>query len=70
MLMIIYNLSCESPASECSNATSPASFTMTFGPFLVLWMGLTIGLDEDHVVTAAVAPYSRWAQDQARQTPA
>lgn len=67
MLMVIYNPSCESPASECSSAISPASSTMTFRSFLVLWMGLTIGLEEDHVFTATVTSYARRAQAQARQ---
>lgn len=40
---------------------------MTFGSFLVLWMGLIIGLDEDHVFTATVTSYARWAQAQARK---
>lgn len=67
MLMMIYIPACDSPASECSSAMLPASSTMTFGSFLVLWMGLTIGLDEDHVSTATVASYARWARVQARQ---
>lgn len=67
MLMVIYNPSCDSPAPECSSAISPASSTTTFGSFLVLWMGLTIGLDEDHVFTTTVASYVRRAWAQARQ---